>query len=404
MAGDPMQIDIVKPALSRAFLVRQPSQGERERRGWKYYPNPDQGAAAEHFFWVNSITREEQNNDPENLTTEEIQALKSQHTFMDTDPVDGSDSDRDSDSDLDTTTNAVRIRDTRDNRKGAVCNVDCAIRSMKGMGWLQEKHKAELVKFVNENRRLHDHELNEFLRKKKYKYRVKETEITDIDIYDYAVKNMENDTCSAFIINVDSKKSKEINDKILLTMNDNYTKYKNHKMTENDYKEQYKILDNQFIKHAGHVVIICKDRNRKITLWDTQRLLDSEAYVENVGKDSINKYIKDMGLELKNFKLIEKVEGPGVSFEELSIKTSSPRTPTPTKEVKLKRKTKGKTKGKTNGKTSRKTKGKTKGKTNGKTKEKPMSKKEEKTKIHREQSKNRRKQSRADIFTRKRKN
>jgi hypothetical protein len=332
MAWNPMEID--KPALSRAFLEIQPSQSEKERRAWKYYPNPDQGAAAEHFFWKNSITGEEQIDEPDNLTTEEIQVLKSQHTFMDIDHVDGSDSERDSDSDLDTTTNAVRIRDTRDNRKGAVCNVDCAIRSMTGMGWLQEKHKAELVKFVIENRRLHDHELNEFLRKKKYTYRVKETEITDIDIYDYVVKNMENDTCSAFIIKVDSKKSNEINDKIISTMNDNYTKYQNNKMTKNDYNEQNKILDNQLIKHAGHAVIICKDRNQKITLWDTQRLLDSETYVENVGKDSINKYIKDMGLDLKNFKLIEKVEGLGVSFEELSIKTSSPRTPTPTKNSK----------------------------------------------------------------------
>ena len=225
-------------------------------------------------------------------------------------------------------------------------------------------------------------------------------------IYDYVKKTMVNDTCSMFNINVDPEMREAKNNEIYLQMKELKIKFDNEEMSEKEYIKQHEILDNELIKHASHVVIICKDRDGEITLWDTQRLNDSgfEKYFKNVGKESINKYIQAMGLglDIKNFKLIGIKENVERMLANLTINTSSPTT-------------NGKTKKKIKNKTKRKTKRKQKGKNEDKTKkhgeedgeEKTKKQREEKTKKHREdreeKTKKQRKQSRAEKLTRKRK-
>tara|TARA_B100000768_G_C11238227_1_gene358241 strand:+ start:64 stop:1281 length:1218 start_codon:yes stop_codon:yes gene_type:complete len=401
MSWNPMKIDTT--LLPPAFLIRQPSQGERERRAWKYNPNPNYRAAdqSQHYSWFNTITGEEQVNEPKTLTREEIEYLKSHHTFMDIERVDSSDpdsdpdsySDSDSDSDLDIITSAINTSQTKDNRTGARCSVDCAVRSMKGMGWLNEEHKADLIEFANKNNGIDDVDLNDFYKKKKYKHRIKLTKIkSTLGIYHYADKNMKPDTCSAFMIYLESKNRVEINNKIISKMHVNYEKYNDGIMTKDDYEAQNTILDNKLIKHGSHVVIICKDSNGKITLWDTQRSDEDKNYIQNVGEDSINDYINVMGLVSNDFALLEKVEGIGVIFDNLNINTSSR-----ARNGKTKRKAKGKPKGKKEQKTNKQKEQKTK-----KQKEQKTKKRSEQSQKRRKQYQKRRKQTRADIFTRKR--
>ena len=415
-----MVVNIDSQQLPKSFRKIQPSDDDLNKRAWKYIPNtnPNPLGAEEHLYWVNSRTNVEQVNAPDDLTPEEIKDLKLQHENIYTDANSDSNSDANSDENSDANsplvkiTRAVKINKTKDNRTGPSCDFDCVIRSMKGMGWLRDEDIPKLVKSAKDARQLTEVALNTFLNQNNYMYNVISI---DIDpkykhIYDYVKKTMVNDTCSMFNINVDPEMREATNNEIYLKMNNLKKEFDEGKMSKKEYIKQYEILDNKLIKHASHVVIICKDRDGEITLWDTQRLNDSgfEKYFKNVGKESINEYIQAMGLglDIKNFKLIGIEQNVERMLANLTINTSSPTTNGKTKK-KIKNKTKRKTKRKQKGKNEDKTKKQREEKTKKQREEKTKKQREEKTKKHREdreeKTKKQRKQSRAEKLTRKRK-
>ena len=385
-----MVVDIASQQLPQSFREPRPSVDDLNKRAWKYIPNTNPLAAEEHLYWVNSRTKEEQVNPPDDLTPKEIKDLILQHGNINTDANSDSNSDANSDSDanspLYTITPAVKINKTKDNTTGPSCEHDCVIRSMKGMGWLRDKDIPKLVESAKNARQLTEGDINTFLNKNNYTHNVISI---DIDpkykhIYDYAKETMVNDTCSMFNINIDPEIRDTTNNKKVSEIEVLKKNFEDKKMSNNEYIKQYKILENEIIKHASHVVIICKDRDGEITLWDTQRRNDRglEKYDKNVGKDSIDKYIDVMGLDNKNFKLLAINEHLERKFQKLTIKTSSPTTNGETKKG-----TKGKQKGK-----------KQKGNKNRETKREQ--KRKQKRKQEKEKTKKWRRQSRAEKFTR----
>jgi len=161
----------------------------------------------------------------------------------------------------------VMINETADNRRGCQDPKDCMVRSLRGLDWVNEKDRDDLIKLIGETGLTIDI-INEFLKARKRNIALVQEDVSDIDIYTWATKAINNNTCSMIML-----------------------KLKPH--NDPDIKYQY------------HAVIICNQEN-VITLWDTQRTMDNKALIQNVSKDKINKYLDETGLLDKDFLLVKK--------------------------------------------------------------------------------------------------
>ena len=161
----------------------------------------------------------------------------------------------------------VMINETADNRRGCQDPKDCLVRSLRGLDWVNEKDRDDLVKLIGEAGLSIDI-INEFLKERKRNIKLVLEIVSDIDLYTWANKTMKNNTCSI----------------IMLKLKPN---------------------DNPDIKYQYHAVIICNQEN-VIILWDTQRTIDNKALIQNVSKDKINEYLDETGLLDKDFLLVKK--------------------------------------------------------------------------------------------------
>jgi len=128
--------------------------------------------------------------------------------------------------------------------------------------------------------------INDFLKSRQRNVELSEELIQGIDIHSWAVKKMKKNTCSMVII-----------------------------MLKPELVESYN----------SHAVIICKDKNGFVTLWDTQRDLDDSSFVRNESKNGIKKYLEKIGFQEKNFFLIKVKEEIDLNKMISQMKIGSPK-------------------------------------------------------------------------------
>jgi len=278
---------------------------------WNYIINPNPLGAN---YWRNNKTGQQQNEPPLNMRQKEINKIM---YSMDIDE------DSNDESPLLYEETKVNVNKTQENRYGCKNEVDCMVRSIKGLGWINDEDRDELVEnWVHKKAGITTTKINNFLEQKKYDYKLIEEYVLNIHINEWVLE-MENDTCMLIMLPVDPKakqKNQEIIDeKLILLEIDNDM----DNISKKEYDIKKKEILNMKIEYGYHVVIFCKEDD-VITLWDTQQVLfNGTKYVENVGKDAINEYLNHTGLSGNNFKIIKKEIDIIEKMKKLSMKKLS---------------------------------------------------------------------------------
>ena len=156
---------------------------------------------------------------------------------------------------------------------------------MHGISILSQDERDELVGMIGETG-INTQNINDFLKSRQRNVELSEEFIQGIDIHSWAVKKMKKNTCSMVIIMLKPE------------------------------------LD---VPYNSHAVIICKDKNGIVTLWDTQRDLDDSSFVRNESKNGIKKYLEKTGLQQKNFFLIKVKEEIDLNKMISQMKIGSPK-------------------------------------------------------------------------------
>ena len=232
---------------------------------------------------------------------------------------------------------SVNVNKTQDNRYGCKNKVDCMIRSIKGLGWINDEDRDELVnKWVNKKEGITTNKINKFLEEKNYDYKLIEEHVPNIDIYEWVLE-MKNNTCMVILLPVDPKEKQKRKEFI----DDNLTILEIEKDVGNISNKEYEIKKKEImsmkIEHGYHAVIFCK-QDDEVTLWDTQqKLFNGDKYIKNVGKVAINKYLTHTGLSGNNFKIVKREIDIIEKMKNISIKPKSIKKPKNIKNLKLKK-------------------------------------------------------------------
>ena len=180
---------------------------------------------------------------------------------------------------------SVPTNKTSDNRIGCSKPTDCGIRALHGISILSQDERDELVGMIGETG-INTQNINDFLKSRQRNVELSEEFIQGLDIHSWAVKKMKKNTCSMVIIGLKPE---------------------------------------LVVSYNSHAVIICKDKNGIVTLWDTQRYLDDSSFVRNESKNGIKKYLEKAGLQEKNFFLIKVKEEIDLNKMISQMKIGSPK-------------------------------------------------------------------------------
>ena len=180
---------------------------------------------------------------------------------------------------------SVPTNKTSDNRIGCSKPTDCGIRALHGISILSQDERNELVGMIGETG-INTQNINDFLKSRQRNVELSEEFIQGIDIHSWAVKKMKKNTCSVVII---------------------------------------MLKPELVVSYDSHAVIICKDKNGIVTLWDTQRYLDDSSFVRNESKNGIKKYLEKAGLQEKKFFLIKVKEEIDLNKMISQMKIGSPK-------------------------------------------------------------------------------
>ena len=227
---------------------------------WDYIINPNSLGAN---YWRNNKTGQQQHEPPLNMTQKEIN--KKMYS-MDIDE------DSNAESPLLAEEINVNVNKTQENRYGCKNEVDCMVRSIKGLGWINDEDRDELVKnWVHKKEGITTTKINKFLEQKNYDYKLIEEYGPNIHINEWVLE-MENDTCIVIMLPVDPKAKQQnqeiIHDKLILLEIDKDI----GNISKKEYDIKKKEILNMKIEHGYHAVIFCKEDD-EITLWDTQQVL-----------------------------------------------------------------------------------------------------------------------------------
>ena len=123
---------------------------------WNYIINPN---PLGDNYWRNNKTGQQQNEPPSNMTQREIN--KKMYSI-------DINEDSNTESPLITEEINVNVNKIQDNRYGCKSEVDCMIRSIKGLGWVHDEDRDELVKnWVHKQEGITTTKINNFLEQKK---------------------------------------------------------------------------------------------------------------------------------------------------------------------------------------------------------------------------------------------
>tara|TARA_A100001015_G_scaffold171264_1_gene190327 strand:- start:129 stop:1076 length:948 start_codon:yes stop_codon:yes gene_type:complete len=262
----------------------------------------------------NSIQSDDSKSDADTVSLSDSDInfnISSDQNYMDVDEDSNADS-------LRAEETSVNMKNTSDNRRGCKKEADCLIRSIKGLGWINDVDKDELVnKWVNKKEGITTNKINKFLEEKNYDYKLIEEHVPNIDIYEWVLE-MKNNTCMVIGLVVKPEtiqnNQKYINEKVK-QLNDSI-----NKISFEYYITEYKKIMDEKIEHGYHAVIFCK-QDDEVTLWDTQQnLFNGDKYIQNVGKDAINEYLNHTGLSGNNFKIVKREIDIIEKMKKISIK------------------------------------------------------------------------------------